>query len=119
MHALKEAGQLDITFIEANTVGFDELAPMIEEWTPAKAAEADRRAAEEQEAAEQAAQVEAAEREAAEAAQRRADEEARVQAEAQAKREEAERRALEAEAQAAAPGWGRARGPPWRGGAEG
>jgi len=40
MHALKEAGQLDITFIEANTVGFDELAPMIEEWTPAKATEA-------------------------------------------------------------------------------
>ena len=40
MHALKEAGQLDMTFIEANTVGFDELAPMIEKWTPAKAAEA-------------------------------------------------------------------------------
>ena len=40
MHALKEAGQLDLTFIEAKTVGSDELVPMIEEWTPAKAAEA-------------------------------------------------------------------------------
>lgn len=51
MHALKEAGCLEPIFIEAHTVGFDELEPLIDDWTPARAAavtgvaEADIRAA--------------------------------------------------------------------------
>ncbi len=40
MNVLKEAGKLDAAFIEANTVGFEELAPLIDEWPPARASAA-------------------------------------------------------------------------------
>lgn len=40
MHALKAAGKLDANFIAEHTVGFDELEPLIDEWSPARAAEA-------------------------------------------------------------------------------
>ena len=51
MNVLQEAGKLDAAFIEAHTVGFEELAPLVDEWSPARAAvatgvpEADIRAA--------------------------------------------------------------------------
>lgn len=40
MHALKAAGKLDAEFIAEHTVGFDELEPLIDKWSPARAAEA-------------------------------------------------------------------------------
>ena len=40
MHALREAGALDEAFIADHTVGFDELAPLIDDWPVARAAEA-------------------------------------------------------------------------------
>jgi len=39
MHALKEADCLDAAFIDAHTVGFDELEVLIDDWSPARAAE--------------------------------------------------------------------------------
>lgn len=38
MHALKSAGKLNANFIAGHTVGFDELEPSIDEWSPARAA---------------------------------------------------------------------------------
>ncbi len=38
MNALKAAGKLDANFITQHTVGFDELEPLIDAWTPARAA---------------------------------------------------------------------------------
>ena len=40
MHALKAAENLDAKFIAEHTVGFDALEPLIDEWSPARAAEA-------------------------------------------------------------------------------
>lgn len=40
MHALKEADDFDRKFIDAHTVGFGELEPLIDDWSPARAAEA-------------------------------------------------------------------------------
>jgi anaerobic selenocysteine-containing dehydrogenase len=40
MNALKTAGKLDTEFIAQHTVGFDELEPSIDDWPPARAAEA-------------------------------------------------------------------------------
>ena len=40
MHALKSMGKLDADFVAAYTTGFDELEPLIDEWSPARAAEA-------------------------------------------------------------------------------
>lgn len=40
MHALQQTGTLDANFIADHTVGFDELAPLIEAWPPARAAQA-------------------------------------------------------------------------------
>ncbi len=40
MNALKATGKMDADFIAQHTVGFDELEPLIDDWSPARAAEA-------------------------------------------------------------------------------
>lgn len=40
LHALKQIRRLDSAFIESHTVGFEELEPLINEWSPARAAAA-------------------------------------------------------------------------------
>ena len=40
MNVLMNDGKLDSEFIEAHTVGFDELEPLIDDWTPSRAARA-------------------------------------------------------------------------------
>ena len=40
MNVLMDDGKLDSEFIEAHTVGFDELEPLIDDWTPSRAARA-------------------------------------------------------------------------------
>ncbi len=40
LHALRATGRLDEAFIAAHTTGFEALAPLIEAWSPARAAEA-------------------------------------------------------------------------------